>query len=682
MVRVLSRSSLRWLLILALPIGLAAPIFTAPVFANTVASESVPLIPREVLFGNPEVSGVSLSPDGERIIYLAPYRGVLNLWVKDLTEGSIARRLTNNTDRPARAAFWSFNSRHIITSRDGDGDENTVLIRIDPSTGEAKDLTPSKGVRALLMGLDRKAPDELVIGINDRDPRYHDRWIFNLETDERRLLHEVNDGHAVSVDWIDDAWQLVVRRRIQPDGGMFYDLRLPGQDGWKPFISFSFEDGLAGSGPAGFDTNGDWLYGRLNVNDGLPRLVRWRTEELQNCEQDCPYEVVHQSASGTLSTELSDPNTGAPQVLVETDLRSRKVILDQRLAFDFDALEKIAKDQEFFILDRDLESSIWLVALYSDTQSPQYWMWNRNQQKARKLFSTQPLLDQYKLAPMESLDLRARDGLRLPSYLTRSSLNKSGPQPLVLLVHGGPQARDSWGINPMHQLLANRGYNVLSVNYRGSTGFGKRHLLAGEGQWYAAMQDDLIDAMQWAIDEGIADPSKVVIMGGSYGGYAALAGLTRDPEVFAAAVDLVGPSNVETLLASLPSYWEPTRKFTERMIGVGQVDLAAISPLTYADRIERPLLIAHGANDVRVKLSESEAIVSAMQSNNLPVDFIVFPDEGHSNENPRNDLALYAVIEQFLAQHIGGRAEPIGDAIKGSSMQRRSISMEEKVDDK
>ena len=369
-------------------------------------------------------------------------------------------------------------------------------------------------------------------------------------------------------------------------------------------------------------------------------------------------------------------------MLVETDLRSRKVILDQRLAFDFDALEKIAKDQEFFILDRDLESSIWLVALYSDTQSPQYWMWNRNQQKARKLFSTQPLLDQYKLAPMESLDLRARDGLRLPSYLTRSSLNKSGPQPLVLLVHGGPQARDSWGINPMHQLLANRGYNVLSVNYRGSTGFGKRHLFAGEGQWYAAMQDDLIDAMQWAIDEGIADPSKVVIMGGSYGGYAALAGLTRDPEVFAAAVDLVGPSNVETLLASLPSYWEPTRKFTERMIGVGQVDLAAISPLTYADRIERPLLIAHGANDVRVKLSESEAIVSAMQSNNLPVDFIVFPDEGHSNENPRNDLALYAVIEQFLAQHIGGRAEPIGDAIKGSSMQRRSSSVEDKANDK
>lgn len=676
-------TSLRWLLILALPIGLAAPVFSAPVFANTLASESVPLIPREVLFGNREVVGVSLSPNGERISYLAPYRGVLNLWVKELKEGSIARRLTNSTDRPAKPAGWSRDGRYLITSRDGDGDENTVLIRIDPSSGETKELTPGQGVSAYLAGVDREVPDELVIGVNDRDPRYHDLWVLNLESGERRLLHEVNDGHSVSADWIDDAWRLVIRKRIQADGGSAYDLRLPGQDGWKPFLKFSFEDGQTGSGPAGFDANGDWLYGLLNIDeDGLPRLVRWQTEELNSCEQDCPYEVVHQSASGTLGVELSDPKTEAPQVLIETDLRSRKVILDQKVANDLTALKKLAGDREFHIVGSDLESRIWLVMLYSDTHSPQYWTWNRNQQKARKLFSTQPLLDKYKLAPMESLELQARDGLRLPAYLTRSSLNKSGPQPLVLLVHGGPQARDSWGLDPQHQLLANRGYHVLSVNYRGSIGFGKRHLLAGEGQWYAAMQDDLIDAVQWAIDEGIADPDKVVIMGGSYGGYAALAGLTRDPEVFAAAVDIVGISNLQTFLASIPPYWEPELKPFERMIGVGQIDLDAISPLTYADRIERPLLISHGANDVRVKLSESEAIVSAMQSNDLPVDFIVFPDEGHGNSNPKNNLALYAVIEQFLAQHIGGRSEPIGDAIENSSMQRRSSSVEDKANDK
>ncbi|WP_241466547.1 MULTISPECIES: alpha/beta hydrolase family protein [unclassified Prochlorococcus] len=466
---------------------------------------------------------------------------------------------------------------------------------------------------------------------------------------------------------------MVLRTRIKPDGGNAYDLRLPGQKGWKPFLSFSFEESQAGSTPLGFDRNATWLYGLL-IKDGLPRLVRWRTEDLHSCTDDCPNELVYQSKSGALGVELSDPETDAPQILIETDLRSRKIIIDQELLNDLSALKQLAKDREFYIVDDDLDSMIWLVSLYSDTHSPQYWIWNRNQKKGRKLFSINPLLDKYKLSAMESLELRARDGLRLPSYLTRSTLNQSGPQPFVLLVHGGPQARDYWGLNSIHQLLANRGYHVLSVNYRGSTGFGQSHLLAGEGQWYAAMQDDLVDAVQWAVDEGIADPKKIVIMGGSYGGYAALAGLTRDPEVFAAAVDIVGPSNVETLLESIPPYWEPIRKPWERMVGVGRVDLEAISPLTYANRIQSPLLIVHGANDVRVKLSESESIVAAMHANDLPVDFIVFPDEGHGIEDPRNSLALYAVIEEFLAKQLGGRFEPIGGAIKDSSMQWQSKS--------
>ncbi len=292
---------------------------------------------------------------------------------------------------------------------------------------------------------------------------------------------------------------------------------------------------------------------------------------------------------------------------------------------DLSALKQLAKDREFYIVNDDVDSIKWLVSLCSNTHSLQYWIWNRNHKKGQKLFSVNPSLDKYKLSVMGSIELSARDGLGLPSYLTRSTLNQSGPQPFVLLVHGGPQARDYWGLNSVHQLLANRGYHVLSVNYRGSTGFGKSHLLAGEGQWYAAMQDDLVDAVQWAVDEGIVDPKKIVIMGGgSYGGHAALAGLTRDPELFAAAVDIVGPSNVETSLESIPPYWEPIRKPWERMVGVGLVDLAVISPLTYANRIQYPLLIVHGANDVRVKCAESESIVAAMHSNNLPVDFIVF----------------------------------------------------------
>ena len=245
----------------------------------------------------------------------------------------------------------------------------------------------------------------------------------------------------------------------------------------------------------------------------------------------------------------------------------------------------------------------------------------------------------------------------------------------MLVVHGGPQARDYWGLNGTHQLLANRGYHVMSVNYRGSTGFGKEHLLAGEGEWYGRMQDDLVDAVRWAVDQGIADPDRLVIMGASYGGYAALSGLTRDPELFAAAVAEVGPSNLRTLLAAFPPYWESARKITERMIGVGSVDLDAISPLNHVDQIQRPLLLGHGANDPRVNLKESETIAAAMEARNLPIDFVVFPDEGHGLANPRNALAMQALTEAFLQRHIGGRAEPFGDVLEDSSMEWRLRSL-------
>jgi dipeptidyl aminopeptidase/acylaminoacyl peptidase len=361
--------------------------------------------------------------------------------------------------------------------------------------------------------------------------------------------------------------------------------------------------------------------------------------------------------------------------LTETDLRSRRVVLDPSVQPDLNALNKLAGSNDFSIVDQDLNDRLWLVAVGSDQQGAEYWLWDRDRRQQKKLFSVQPRLDDYDLAPMESLDLKARDGRRLPAYLTRTPNAGGAPKPLVLLVHGGPQARDYWGINGMHQLLANRGYHAMSVNYRGSTGFGKAHLLAGEGEWYGRMQDDLVDAVQWAVAEGIADPDRLVIMGASYGGYAALAGLTRDPELFAAAVSEIGPSNLRTLLASFPPYWESVRAITERMIGVETVDLDAISPINHVDQIKRPLLLGHGANDPRVKLQESETIASAMEARGLPIDFVVFPDEGHGFANPRNNLAMIALVEAFLQQHVGGRAEPFGDALKQSSMEWRLRSI-------
>ena len=637
---------------------------------------SPPLIPRQVLFGNPEIIGVSLSPDGRRISYLAPDQGVLNLWVQDLDGDAPARVITDQRDRPQRSAFWTADGRYLISSRDGDGDENTVLVRIDPATGEKRDLTPENKVKAFLVGVDREAPSELVVGLNDRDPRYHDLYVINVDSGDRSLLYRsTDDGSQVNVDWLDGAWHPVLRSNILPDGGSSFELRLPGDTSWRQFLQLGFEDTISDSGPSGFTRDGRWLYGQLSTGEDLPRLVRWSREQLESCGTDCTPEVLHRSSAGAFAVDLSDLDTGVPLVLKEVDLRSRRVVLDASVQADIDRLEQLAGSNEFSVVDRDLDNRRWLIAIGSDQQGPQYWLWDRELDEIRKLFSVQPRLDAYDLVAMESLDLKARDGRRLPAYLTRTPISaRTGPQPLVLLVHGGPQARDYWGFNPIHQLLANRGYHVLSVNYRGSTGFGKDHLLAGEGEWYARMQDDLVDAVRWAVDERIADPDRLVIMGASYGGYAALAGLTRDPDLFAAAIAEVGPSNLRTLLESIPPYWESGRTILERMIGVGKVDLDAISPIQHVDRIERPLLLGHGANDPRVKLTESETIAAAMAERQLPIDFVVFPDEGHGLANPSNALAMYALVEAFLSQHVGGRAEPFGSSLEQSSLEWRMRS--------
>ena len=641
---------------------------------SPVAAEVPPLIPREVLFGNPEIAGVDLSPDGTKIAYIAPYQGVMNLWVRDL-EGSVPPRLlTRQKDRPQRPASWSYDGRFLLTTRDGQGDENTVLVRIDPKTGRSVDLTPAKGVAARFEASDREVPGQLVVGLNDRDPRYHDLYVLDLETGDRRLLHRVNDGRPVSVQRLNGSWHPFMRMEPLSDGGLAYEIRLPGDGEWKPFLRFSFEEARLSS-PGGFTRDGQWLYGTLSTGEDKPRFVRWSREELNRCSTDCQSELVHRATSGALGVALSDFDTGAPSVLVETDLRTKLVSVDPSVRRDFDALGKLAGANDFIVVDRDQTDRLWLVVVTSDLQGEQYWLWDRQRQKHSFLFSVQPKLDDYVLAPMESLDLKARDGLRLPAYLTRTTMAPDGPQPLVLVVHGGPQARDYWGLDRTHQWLANRGYHVMSVNYRGSTGFAKAHLLAGQGEWYARMQDDLVDAVRWAIAEGIADPNRVVIKGASYGGYAALAGLTRDPSLFAAAVSEVGPSNLRTLLASIPAYWEAIRINWERMIGVGTVDLDAISPINHVSKIQSPLLLGHGANDPRVKLQESESIAAAMKARNLPIDFVVFLDEGHGWANPRNALAWAALEEAFLQQHIGGRAEPVGDVFRQSSMEWRRRSL-------
>jgi dipeptidyl aminopeptidase/acylaminoacyl peptidase len=387
-------------------------------------------------------------------------------------------------------------------------------------------------------------------------------------------------------------------------------------------------------------------------------------------EQD----VVFDSPVSDVADTIIDPETLAPQAIATDRLRREWHILDETIAVDLEALGKLSEG-EVEIVSRTRDDRTWVVAFEHDDGPVRYWIWDRDQQSGRYLFSHQPELEDLELARMQGVEIPTRDGLSMPSYLTVPQGAEGKAVPLVLLPHGGPWARDHWGYNSMHQWLADRGYAVLSPNFRGSTGFGKAYLNAGNREWYGAMQDDLVDAVNWAVSEGIADPDRIAIMGGSYGGYATLAGMTRDPDLFACGVDIVGPSHIGTLLETIPAYWEPIKVMFETRVGSLEESewLDSISPLTHVENIRKPLLIGQGANDPRVKVSESDQIVEAMDRNGIPVTYVVFPDEGHGFARPENMTAFTAVTEAFLAKHLGGGMEPITSELGDSTAQMRRI---------
>ncbi len=375
-----------------------------------------------------------------------------------------------------------------------------------------------------------------------------------------------------------------------------------------------------------------------------------------------------QCEPGTL---LVNEATRRPQAMSFNYLKSRWKAIDPTIILDLAALQKMT-DGEVVVTGRTDDAKLWSVAFINDNRPPEYYLYDATTKRANFLFTGRDALRSVGLAKMETPVIPARDGLPLVSYLTLPmgfQKGTSDPIPLVLLVHGGPWARDEWGYNPYHQWLANRGYAVLSVNFRGSTGFGKNFLNAGNRQWSKKMHDDLIDAVQWAITEKIADPKKVAIMGGSYGGYATLVGLTYTPDTFACGVDIVGPSNLATLLATIPPYWKPMKAMFDTRVGsLDEKDwLRQISPLTFVDNIQRPLLIGQGANDPRVKQAEADQIVQAMQAKKIPVTYVLFPDEGHGFARPENNMAFNAITEAFLAQHLGGLYEAMGSELEKST---------------
>jgi dipeptidyl aminopeptidase/acylaminoacyl peptidase len=627
----------------------------------------IPVIPRQVLFGNPDKAMVKISPDGTKIGYLAPVEGVLNVWVGPVDDPAAARPVTKDTYRGIRFYSWAYTNEHVLYIQDKGGDENWRLYSVDLGSGEIQDLTPIEGVQARVQGISHKYPGEILVGLNDRDPTLHDLYRVDIETGERRLIQENPEFAGYLTD---DDYNVRFALRVTPDGGSEI-LKAAGDGNWELFVKIGMEDVIT-TNPVGFDKTGQTLYMTDSRGRNTAALVALDTASGAQI-------LLAEDARSDVDDLMIHPTEKNVQAVAFMYERKRWQVLDEAIADDLATLRTVA-DGEVEVASRTLDDKTWIVVYVMDDGPLRYYRYDRQARKAQFLFTNRKELEDTPLAKMHPVVVRSRDGLDLVSYYTLP-LGSDGdgdelpdePLPMVLFVHGGPWGRDRWGYDPWHQWMANRGYVVLSVNFRASTGLGKAFVNAGDREWGAKMHDDLIDAVDWAIEAGIADPERVAIMGGSYGGYATLAGLTFTPDQFACGVDIVGPSNLVTLLETIPPYWKPqmalfTTRVGDHQTEEGRAFLSARSPLTYADRIQRPLLIGQGANDPRVKQAESDQIVQAMQEKGIAVTYVLYPDEGHGFARPENRMSFNAVAEAFLAECLGGRYEPVGDDFEGSTL--------------
>ena len=628
----------------------------------------VPLIERTKLFGNPTRAGGQLSPDGKWLAFIAPRDGVLNIWVAPVDRPKEARALTAETKRPIRSYFWAPDSRQILFVNDKGGDENFLLYGVDLATGQQQALTPFEKTTVQVVGISDTIKDRILIGVNNRDPRWHDVQELNLTTGKLTPVFQ-NDGYAGFV--IDDQLRVRIAAKPRPDSGIDYYRVIDNKVEATPFTRVDYEDASSTS-PLGFTVDGKTLYwGDARGRDTRALLA----QDMATGK----FTTIGANDRADVGGGLSNPKTGVIEAYSVNFHHNEYVPVGDAVKADL-AFLKAQNKGEFYIGTRTDADDKWLVTFDPVTAPSSTWLYDRRARTLNELYTPRAELVGAPLVGMEALDIPTRDGLSMVSYLTRPK-GATGATPMVLLVHGGPWARDTYGFNGYHQWLANRGYAVLSVNFRSSTGFGKKFVQAGDQQWGRKMHDDLIDAVDWAVKRGVTTKDNVAIMGGSYGGYATLAGLTMTPDAFACGVDIVGPSNLFTLLKTSPPYWEAGKQQMYRRMGdpgtpAGQALLKERSPLTYADAIKKPLLIGQGANDPRVNVAESDQIVAAMQAKNIPVTYVVFPDEGHGFARPANNIAFNAVTENFLANCLGGRAEPIGGALAASTAQVKAGSVE------
>ncbi|MBN8522684.1 MAG: S9 family peptidase [Rickettsiales bacterium] len=628
------------------------------------------LIPREVLFGNPDKIAVRMSEDGKYISYLAPLNGVLNVFVAPVDNPLTGKAITADTERGIRSYSWAKNSNNIIYSIDNKGDENFRLYSIDINTKESILLTPKEGVRASVIKKSKNFPDEILVQMNKRVPEYFDIYKINVKSGKAEIFFENKEKYLSFI--IDDNFKILFAYKMLPTGeGEIYSFKNGNLLNPQLFQKIKIEDMLTTS-LLHITADGKVLYAVDSSQRDKSALF-----EIDLSTQKRT--LLYEDARADIDSCLVEPITKKIQAVSIDYLQKEWVILDPQIKEDIKNLSKLNYGT-IEITSRVGNDNKWIVVYMQDDGPYKYYLYDRVTGEAKFLFVSNSKQESYSFAKMHPVQITSRDGLELVSYLTLPRWLDKGarlekPIPLVLYVHGGPNSRDNKGYNATHQWLANRGYAVLSVNYRGSTGFGKSFINAGDGQWARKMQDDLEDAVKWAIDNNIAEKDKIVIMGGSYGGYATLVGMSMTPELYAAGIDIVGPSNLETLMNSIPPYWKPVFAHLKKIIGAspdneeGKKFLFERSPLNYVKNIKKPLLIVQGAHDPRVKKFESDQIVSAMKKHGIPVVYLLYKDEGHGLARPENRMAFYAHAEVFLANILKGRYLGHDGNFPGSSME-------------
>jgi dipeptidyl aminopeptidase/acylaminoacyl peptidase len=632
-------------------------------------AELPPQIPREVIFGNPQKQLPSVSPDGRHLAYLAPEKGVLNVWVRTIGKQD-DRPATRETHRPIFLYRWAEDGEHLLYLQDSDGDENWHVYSVDLKDDITRDLTPFRGVKAQNLLTSPKRRDEILVGLNLRTPRVADMYRINLATGAV-VLDTENPGDVLS--WTTDA-DFVIRAATAfnlESAATTLRVRDGQNQPWRDLVVWPFEQmGMygqinGGTVVADFAQDGKSLYVVSALNSNTERLVRIDAQtgkEVEVLAEHPQSDVLEDFLAfpDYRPLVMTSPATHAVQAVAFEYLKPQWIVLDPAVKADFDQFEKEHGGSFAVVISRDQADLKWVIAENRNDGPLRFYLYDRTTKQAEFLFMPRPDFDKYKLAEARPVVILARDGVQLVSYLTLPPGSEGRNLPLVLYPHGGPWARDDWGFDPFAQWLANRGYAVLQVNFRGSTGFGKAFLNEGNHQFGLGMEDDMIDGVKWTINQGIADPKRIAIMGGSAGGYATLRGVSRYPDLFRCGVDLVGPSDLKILFTSMPAGWGAVKtRWIRRMGDVEHDDQLnrELSPLYHVDQIRVPVLIGQGANDPRVNIKNSEVIVEALRKRNIPVTYVVYPDEGHGFARAENNLDFFGRVEDFLAQYLGGRSQ-------------------------